>query len=85
MIRPDTGLRELREHGYEGGYTAVTDVLRELSSAAACLRDPFRDAARRSSAGRGLSCTRTCRRFCAVRWRPSTRSGAFPARSFTTA
>ncbi len=26
-------LRELREHGYEGGYTAVTDVLRELRPA----------------------------------------------------
>ena len=26
-------LRELREHGYEGGYTTVTDVLRELRPA----------------------------------------------------
>ena len=26
-------LRELREHGYEGGYTAVTDTLRELRPA----------------------------------------------------
>jgi transposase len=26
-------LRELREHGYEGGYTAVTDVLREIRPA----------------------------------------------------
>jgi hypothetical protein len=26
-------LRELRERGYEGGYTAVTDVLREIRPA----------------------------------------------------
>jgi hypothetical protein len=29
----DSLLRELRERGYEGGYTALTDVLREIRPA----------------------------------------------------
>ena len=46
-------LRELRERGYAGGYTAVTDLLRELRPPPARrLRGPLRDAARRSGPGR---------------------------------
>ena len=45
--------RELRERGYRGGYTAVTDLLRDLRPQADNpVRGPFREAARRAGAGR---------------------------------
>ena len=45
--------RELKERGYQGGYTAVTDALRDLRPPAAPrVRGPLRDAARRPGAGR---------------------------------
>ena len=44
--------RELKERGYAGGYTAVTDYLRELRPArSGGFENPFRDPARRTGAG----------------------------------
>jgi transposase len=110
--------RELRERGYRGGYTAVTDQLRQLRPASLA---PFEvrfetppgaqaqvdfaqfqvvfteePAVTRivwlfslvlgfSRSGGASSCTRTCRRFCAVTWRRSRRPAAFLARFSMTA
>ena len=51
--------RELRERGYEGGYTAVTDVLRDIRPARRPLRSASRPhlAIRRRSTSLSSSCS----------------------------
>ncbi len=44
-------LREIRKRGYEGGYTAVTDFLREVRPAPVPPFEALRDAAGRTGAG----------------------------------
>jgi len=51
-------LRELRERGYEGGYTAVTDVLREIRQRRCLLS---RSALRRRQAWFSISTLMRCR------------------------